>query len=47
MPTKDQFVKTKQGATSIAEFGWHISITKPMFINNAPFYSHAVVNNIV
>jgi hypothetical protein len=25
--------KTKQGATSIVDFGWHISIIKTMFIN--------------
>jgi hypothetical protein len=28
--------KTKQGVTSIVNFGWQISITKTMFINNAP-----------
>jgi hypothetical protein len=28
--------KTKQGATSIVNFGWHICIIKTMFINNAP-----------
>jgi hypothetical protein len=30
--------KTKQGVTSIVNFGWHISITKTMFINNSSFY---------
>jgi hypothetical protein len=38
MPTRDRLAgKTKQGATSIVKFGWQISITKAMFINNAPY----------
>jgi hypothetical protein len=28
--------KTKQGATSVVDFGWQVSITKAMFTNNVP-----------
>jgi hypothetical protein len=34
MSTRDRLAgKTKQGATSSVNFGWHISIIKAMFIN--------------
>jgi hypothetical protein len=36
MPTRERLPhKTKQGATSIINFGWHICIIKPMFMNSA------------
>jgi hypothetical protein len=39
MLTRDRLAgKTKQGATFIVKFGWHISIIKTMFTNNAPSY---------
>jgi hypothetical protein len=42
MPTRVRFAgKTKQGATSIVSFGWHVGIIKAMFINNAPSYRRA------
>jgi hypothetical protein len=35
MPTGNQLAyQTKQGATSIVNFGWHISIITPVFINS-------------
>jgi hypothetical protein len=41
MPTIDRSAgKTKQGATPIVDYGWQISITMAMFINNATSYRH-------
>jgi hypothetical protein len=38
MPTRDRLAaKTKQGATSIVNCDWHISVIK-VFIDNAPSY---------
>jgi hypothetical protein len=40
--------KTKQGATSIVKFDWHISIIKTMFINNVPScYVLAVTEQLI
>jgi hypothetical protein len=40
MPTRDRLArKTKQGATSIVNFGWHISIIKPVSKDDCMFES--------
>jgi hypothetical protein len=38
MATRDRLARNKkQGATSVVNFGWQISITKPMFISEWNF----------
>jgi hypothetical protein len=46
MPTRDRLAReTKQGATSIVKFGWHINIIERVFINN--LLSHTVLYAVV